>query len=134
MRVLVTGGAGYIGSFTSRALRAAGHEVVAYDNLSFGHRAAIDAPLVVGDIADRTALDACMQNGFDAVVHFVAFIEAGESMVNAGKFFENNTGNAIQLLNAAVRHGVDKVVFSSTAAVYGNPVRNPIKETDPAVP
>jgi UDP-glucose 4-epimerase len=134
MRILVTGGAGYIGSFTTRALQAAGHEVVIYDNLAFGHRRAVDAELVIGDLADTEKLDSCMQSGIDAVIHFAAFIEAGESMENAGKFFENNTANAIQLLNSAARHGVSRLVFSSTAGVYGDPVRIPIKESDPAVP
>jgi UDP-glucose 4-epimerase len=134
MRILVTGGAGYIGSFTTRALQAAGHEVVIYDNLAFGHRRAVDAELVIGDLADIEKLDSCMQSGIDAVIHFAAFIEAGESMENAGKFFENNTANAIQLLNSAARHGVSRLVFSSTAGVYGDPVRIPIKESDPAVP
>src|SRR5947209_4347773 len=135
MRVLVTGGAGYIGSFTTRALQAAGHEVVVYDNLRFGHREAVDAELVVGDLADSAALDACMSAGvFDAVIHFAAFIEAGESMENAGKFFENNTANAINLLNATARHGIRNLVFSSTAGVYGMPVELPIRESDPAIP
>lgn len=135
MRILVTGGAGYIGSFTTRALQGAGHEVVVYDNLSFGHPEAIDAELVIGDLADSTVLDAVFSSRpFDAVIHFAASIEAGESMVDAGRFFTNNTANAINLLNAAVRHGITQLVFSSTAGVYGNPERLPIRESDAAVP
>lgn len=135
MRVLVTGGAGYIGSFTTRALVTAGHEVVVYDNLSFGHREAIEVELMVGDLADRESLDNCLDSGsFDAIIHFAAFIEAGESMVDATPFFANNTGNAISLLNAAVRHGIGMLVFSSTAGVYGNPVRLPIAESDVTTP
>jgi len=135
MRVLVTGGAGYIGSFTVRALQLAGHEVVVYDNLSFGHPQAIQAELVIGDLADASALDSCIANGhFDAIIHFAAFIEAGESMVDAGRFFVNNTANAIHLINVAAHHGIKNFVFSSTAGVYGNPVRVPIREDDPAVP
>lgn len=135
MRVLVTGGAGYIGSFTVRALQAARHEAVVFDNLSYGHRQAIDAELIQGDLADSAALDACLSTrSFDAIMHFGAFIEAGDSMVEAGRFFANNTGNAINLLNAAARHGIEKLVFSSTAGLYGNPVSLPIKESDPTVP
>jgi len=135
MQILVTGGAGYIGSFTTRALQQAGHEVVVYDNLCFGHREAIEAEIVVGDLADTARLDACIAtHGFDAVIHFAAFIEAGESMENAGKFFANNTANAINVLNAAARYDITRFVFSSTAGVYGNPVRVPVKESDSTVP
>src|SRR5947209_3593702 len=135
MRILVTGGAGYIGSFTTRALQQAGHEVVVYDNLSFGHREAVDAEVVVADLADVTALDACFERGrFDAVMHFAASIEAGESMVHADRFFTNNVVNSVHLLNAAVRHGITRLVFSSTAAVYGDDVELPIKETEPTAP
>lgn len=134
MRVFVTGGTGYIGSFTVRALQAAGHEVVVYDNLSFGHRQAVNAELIVGDLADVTLLDRTLARGFDAVIHLAAFIEAGESMVDAARFFSNNTANTITLLNAITRNGIKQLVFSSTAGVYGNPARLPIKETDPPAP
>lgn len=135
MRVLVTGGAGYIGSFTTRALQEVGHEVVVFDNLSYGHRQAVDAELVVADLGDVPAIDACMEAGrFDAIMHFAASIEAGESMKHADLFFQNNVVNSINLLNAAVRHGIDKLVFSSTAAVYGDEVVLPIKETEPKTP
>ncbi|MBV9282352.1 MAG: UDP-glucose 4-epimerase GalE [Chloroflexi bacterium] len=134
MRVLVTGGAGYIGSFAVRALQEAGHEVVVYDNLSYGHRQAVRASLEVADLADSSALDGCLRQGFDAVMHFAAFIEAGESMVDAARFFANNTANSITLLNACVRHGVRRVVFSSSAAVYQDGLPVPIKEIDPTIP
>lgn len=131
----MTGGAGYIGSFTVDALQSAGHDVVVYDNLCYGHRNAIDAELIECDVGDVQALDNCLgSRQFDAIIHFAAYIEAGQSMKEAGRFFENNTGNTIRLLNAAARHGIDKFVFSSTAAVYGNPVHLPIKESDPTVP
>src|SRR5438270_4241820 len=114
MRVLVPGGAGYIGSFTVDALQRAGHEVVVFDNMAFGHRDAVDAELVVGDLGDTEALDACFgRYGFDAVIDFAAWIEAGLSMQDAGRFFANNTGNAIHVLNAMAKHGVQKLVFSS---------------------
>lgn len=137
MRVLVTGGAGYIGSFTVRSLLEAKHEVTVYDNLSYGHVEAVPShvELVEGDISDTGALDRCLgTQTFDAIIHFAAYIEAGESMIDAGRFFANNTGNAILLLNAAIRHDVPQIVFSSTAGVYGNPVDLPIKESDPTVP
>jgi UDP-glucose 4-epimerase len=116
-------------------LQAAGHDVVVYDNLRFGHREAVSTELVVADLSDSAALNTCMSRArFDAVMHFAAFIEAGESMENAAKFFENNTANAITLLNATARHGIGQLVFSSTAGVYGMPVEIPIKESDPAIP
>lgn len=135
MRILVTGGAGYIGSFTTRALQQAGHEVVVYDNLSYGHRRAIDAELIVADLSDMAALDACLERGrFDAIMHFAASIEAGESMIHADRFFSNNVVNSVHLLNAAVQHGIKQLVFSSTAAVYGDEVELPIKESEPTHP
>jgi UDP-glucose 4-epimerase len=135
MRVLVTGGAGYIGSFTARALQQAGHDLVVFDNLHFGHRESVRAEVAVGDLANTAALDNCLDQGrFDAVIHLAASIEAGESMEDAARFFQNNTANAVNLLNATVRHGVGRLVFSSTAGVYGKPARVPIKESDPAIP
>lgn len=134
MRILVTGGAGYIGSFTTRALQEAGHDVVVYDNLSFGHRRAVDAELIAADLADADALEAALGRGFDAIIHFAASIEAGESMKDVGPFFTNNVSNSIALFNAAKRHGIENIVFSSTAAVYGDDVELPIKETAATVP
>jgi UDP-glucose 4-epimerase len=129
MRVFVTGGAGYIGSFTTRALQDAGHDVVVFDNLSYGHRGAVTTDLVVGDLADTALLDEVLSRGFDAIIHFAASIEAGESMKDVGPFFANNVSNSINLFNAAKRHGIRTIVFSSTAAVYGDDVEVPIKET-----
>jgi UDP-glucose 4-epimerase len=133
MRVLVTGGAGYIGSVVADELLQAGHDVVVFDNLSRGHRQAVpkDAELVVGDLADRGALEAIFHaRTFDAVMHFAALIEAGESMKVPEQFFRNNTANALTLVEAMLGAGVKHLVFSSTAALYGNPKRTPIEEED----
>ena len=133
MRVLVTGGAGYIGSVVADELLQAGYAVVVFDNLSRGHRQAVpkDAELVVGDLADRGALDGLFQSrAFDAVMHFAALIEAGESMKAPEQFFRNNTANALTLVEAMLDAGVKHLVFSSTAALYGNPERTPIEEED----
>ena len=136
-RVLVTGGAGYIGSVVAAVLLEKGYEVVVYDNLCHGRRAAVPAGarLVVEDTSNREALDRLLRSHeFDAVMHFAAFIEAGESMQDPGKYFRNNTANALTLLEAVIAHKVPRFVFSSTAAVYGTPVRTPIEETDPLRP
>jgi UDP-glucose 4-epimerase len=137
MRVLVTGGAGYIGSVVATELLQAGYEVVIYDNLSRGHRQAVpqDAELVVGDLADRASVDHLLRSRtIDAVMHFAALIEAGESMKAPETFFRNNTANAVTLLEAMLAAGVKRFVFSSTAALYGNPERTPIEEDDPLRP
>ena len=137
MKVLVTGGAGYIGSVVAEKLLHAGHQVVAFDNLSRGHRQAVpkDAELVVGDLAARGSVDQLFRShAIDAVMHFAALIEAGESMKAPEEFFRNNTANALTLLEAMLAAGVKRFVFSSTAALYGNPERTPIAEDDPLRP
>ena len=137
MRVLVTGGAGYIGSVVAEELLQAGHQVVVFDNLSRGHRQAVpkNAELVVGDTADRAGLDQLFRSrAIDAVMHFAALIEAGESMKAPEEFFRNNTSNALTLLEAMLAAPVKRFVFSSTAALYGNPKRIPIEEDDPVLP
>lgn len=137
MKVLVTGGAGYIGSVVAAQLVDAGHSVVVYDNLCRGHRGAVpeEAELVVGDVGDRSQLDEVFSSGgFDAVMHFAAWIEAGESMKEPARFFRNNTANALTLLESMLAHNVSRFVFSSTAAVFGNPERTPISENDPLHP
>jgi len=134
--VLVTGGAGYIGSHTVRLLRQQSREVVVLDSLEFGHRAAVtDAPLVVGDIADhqlvtRTVAD----HGVDSVVHFAAYKAAGESMEEPERYFANNVGGTNALLDALRRAGVANLVFSSTCAVYGTPSELPVSEDHPLGP
>lgn len=137
MKVLVTGGAGYIGSVVAAELLAAGHEVVVYDNLSHGHREAVPskAVFVQGEVGDQEALSGVLSgHSIDAVMHFAAFIEAGESMVQPERFFRNNTANALTLLECMLEHGIKRFVFSSTAAVYGDPKQIPIREDDPLVP
>jgi UDP-glucose 4-epimerase len=136
MKILITGGAGYIGSHTVRALRDAGHSVVIFDNLSTGHRAAVrDFELIVGDLSDKPALDRVFsESDFDAVVHFAGSIEAGESMTDPKRFFENNVANGLNLLEAMLSHEVKKIIFSSTSAVYGDRERMPVAETAPTAP
>lgn len=136
MSVLVTGGAGYIGSHTVRQLRKRGDEVVVLDNLEFGHQDAIaDTPLVVGDIADQDLVaDTISQYGVDSVVHFAAYKAAGESFENPGRYFLNNVAGTARLLEAAYRGGVRAFVFSSTCAVYGTPDRTPVSEDAPIHP
>jgi UDP-glucose 4-epimerase len=133
LRILVTGGAGYIGSVVVAELVRAGHNVTVYDNLSRGHRGAVhaEAQLAVADLSDTKTLDRCLtENKIEAVMHFAASIEAGESMKFPEQFFRNNTANTLGLLEAMLRAGVRSIVFSSTAALYGEPERTPIKETD----
>jgi UDP-glucose 4-epimerase len=137
MRVLVTGGAGYIGSVVAGELLRAGHEVLVFDNLSRGYRTAVpkNAKLVVEDLADRASLDHVFQSHpIGAVIHLAALIEAGESMKTPESFFRNNTANALTLLEAMLAAGVKRLVFSSTAALFGNPERTPIEEDDPVCP
>jgi UDP-glucose 4-epimerase len=121
MNILVTGGAGYIGSATAEALFKAGHSVTVYDSLVTGHRAAVpeSAAFIQADLSDNHILaDTLAQKNFDAIMHFAASIEAGESMKEPGHFYKNNFINALHLMEAAVRAGVKRFVLSSTAAVY----------------
>jgi UDP-glucose 4-epimerase len=136
MNIFVTGGAGYIGSATAEALLEAGHSVTVYDSLVTGHRAAVPAEAVFihASLDDSHALaEALTSRKFDAVMHFAAFIEAGESMRDPGKFFRNNFSNSTQLIETAVRAGVKKFVFSSTAAVYRSS-EEPLTEDSPLGP
>jgi UDP-glucose 4-epimerase len=136
MKLLVTGGAGYIGGVASAELVRAGHDVTVFDNLSRGYRSAVpaEATLVKGDLGDRDAVGQVLSQGFDAVLHFAAWIEAGESMKLPERYFRNNSANTLNLLEAMIEHGVNKIVFSSTAALYGNPARVPIEEDDALAP
>ena len=136
MKVLVAGGAGYIGSHVVKMLGEQGFSVLVYDNLSKGHRdAVLNADLIVGDLADSALLRETISNFKpDAVMHFAAFIEVGESVRQPLKYYRNNTGNTLNLLNTMLQANVRRFVFSSSAAVYGNPETIPVRETAPLRP
>ncbi|MBC7397438.1 MAG: UDP-glucose 4-epimerase, partial [Bdellovibrionales bacterium] len=131
MKVLVTGGAGYIGSHAVRELTEAGHDVSVLDNLSHGHREAIHpkAKFFEGNTGDSISIkEILMSEKIDAVMHFAADIEVGESVSDPGKYYFNNFTNALTLLSTMNECGVKKIVFSSTAAIYGEPDKNPVEE------
>ena len=136
MRVLVTGGAGYIGSVVTAALVEDGHDVVVVDNLSKGHRDAVPdgVPLHVVDLLDADGLRAVLESGFDAVQHFGALSLVGESVEQPVRYFRTNVGGTLNLLDAMAEAGVPRLVFSSTAATYGAPLSIPIAEGDPTLP
>ncbi|MHB8845800.1 MAG: UDP-glucose 4-epimerase GalE [Nitrospirota bacterium] len=135
-RILVTGGAGYIGSHVVKALADRGFPVVVLDNLSKGHRESVlSGDFVQGDLADTALLDRVFEQYRPAaVMHFAAFIEVGESVREPLRYYRNNTANAINLLSAMDRSGVENIIFSSTAAVYGSPATVPISEAQPVMP
>lgn len=136
MRVLVTGGAGYIGSHTVRALRERGDDVVVLDSMEFGHRAALaDTPLVQGDTADEELVARLLaEHAIEAVIHFAAYKSAGESMERPARYFQNNVCGTLGLLRAMQRVGVPHIVFSSSSAVYGTPEHLPVSEASPLRP
>ncbi len=137
MAILVTGGAGYIGSVTVELLRQRGHEVVVVDNLEYGHRKAVDAscPFYEGNAGDEELITRIVaEHNIDACVHFAAYAYVGESVLDPAKYFENNTIQTSRLLNALNLAGVKRFIFSSTCATYGDPVRIPIDETHPQKP
>jgi UDP-glucose-4-epimerase GalE len=136
MRILVTGGAGYIGSHAVRRFLSRGHDVWVYDNLSMGHRQAVPADrLLVGDLAESDRLDQVLiARRIEAVVHFAAFAFVGESVRAPGKYYQNNLVNSLNLLEALRRHDIRRFVFSSTCATYGVPERVPITEDEPQQP
>jgi len=136
MNIFVSGGAGYIGSATAEALLKAGHNVTVYDSLVTGHRQAVPegAHFIQADLSDSHALAVALTTEkYDAVMHFAAFIEAGESMKEPGRFFENNFINSLRLMETAMRSGVKRFVFSSTAAVYQSS-DEPLTEDSPLGP
>jgi UDP-glucose-4-epimerase GalE len=143
--VLVTGGAGYIGSHAVKALLASGHEVVVYDNLSAGHRAAVRAiasgnpagrlTLVEGDVRDTARVAAALRDSkADAVMHFAAWLSVGDSVTDPVGYYDNNVRGTLSVLQAMVESGVGYFIFSSTAATFGNPLRTPITEDHPQSP
>ena len=139
MRLLITGGAGYIGSIVSRTLIDQGHELVVLDNLSRGHREAVapEAELVVIDLQDAEAVSAALTKArpaFDGVLHFAAFALVGESVKHPEIYYANNVLGTLNLLNAIIAAGIPRLVFSSTCAVYGQPESVPIAETAPPHP
>src|SRR6185295_6653606 len=137
MRVLVTGGAGYIGSVVTEELLNDGHEVVVYDSLYKGHRGAVDprAKFVAGDLADLERVTRTLrEHEVEAVIHMAADSLVGESVQQPAKYYQNNVVNGLKLLDAMRESEVKKLVFSSTAATYGEPAKQPIEETDPTNP
>ena len=137
MKVFVTGGAGYIGSVCTEYLLDHGYEVTVFDGLITGHRAAVDprAKFIYGNLEDRDFLFKCLcEEHYDAVMHFAAFSLVGESMTNPGKYFRNNIAGAVNLADAAVKGGVKRFVFSSTAATFGMPDEVPIREETAQMP
>lgn len=136
MNILVVGGAGYIGSHMLLMLSKTEHNLFVLDNLSQGHRdSVISGEFVYGDLSDPVFLDKFfLEHNFDAVMHFASYIQVGESVINPGKYYDNNISNTINLLNAMVSHKVNKLIFSSSAAIFGNPEYLPIDEDHPANP
>ena len=138
MNVLVTGGAGYVGSHAVKLLRDSGHAPIIYDNLSRGHREVAEilgVPLVVGDLADGKALDAAFKaHPVDVVMHFAAFASVGESVAEPLLYYRNNVAMTVELLSAMARAGVDKLVFSSSCSIYGEVRKSPVREDNPKRP
>ena len=136
MRILVTGGAGYIGSHAVKALGKAGHEICVFDNLSTGHEwAVLSGKLVRGDLEDRAAIDSVLREFRpEAVMHFAAYIQVEESVREPLKYYRNNVANSLTLLEAMRANGVGRFIYSSTAAVYGIPEHIPVRETAPLLP
>jgi len=137
--ILVTGGAGYIGSHAALALKKAGYNVIILDNLSYGHQEIVDdvlqVKLIIGDTSDRTLLDQLFTtHKIDGVIHFAAYIAVGESVQEPGKYYSNNVASTLNLLEAMLAHGINKIVFSSTCAVYGMPQEVPMTESHPHNP
>jgi UDP-glucose 4-epimerase len=136
MKLLVTGGAGYIGSIVASQLLNAGHEVVVLDNLERGHREAVpaEARLIVADLLDRDAVNDIVAEGFDGVLHFAALALVGESVAHPERYYRTNVGGTLNLLDAIRVSRIPRLVFSSTCAVYGQPDEVPIPETAPPRP
>ncbi|MHB1456446.1 MAG: UDP-glucose 4-epimerase GalE [Armatimonadota bacterium] len=136
MQILVTGGAGYIGSHTVKLLLEHGYDVIVYDNLEFGHKKAlVGGTLIQGDLGDKERLmKLFIDNKIEAVVHFAAYASVGDSVANPNKYFLNNVNNGLNLMEAIRTHEIQKIIFSSSASTYGEPIHIPIEEGDPQHP
>lgn len=134
-KILVTGGAGYIGSHTVREILKNNYDVVVFDNLVYGHKEAVNCPLIIGDLLNKKEInDVFEKEKFDGVIHFAAYALAGDSMENPGKYFENNLQGGLNLLEAMKSHQISKIVFSSTCAIYGFPDKLPVTEEESKKP
>ena len=135
-KVLIVGGAGFIGSHVNKYMHTANFDTYVLDNLQSGHKkAVVRGTFIQGDVADKDLLhDIFTKHRFEAVMHFASYLDVGESMQNPLKYYENNVANTITLLNAMQKHGVKHFIFSSSAAVYGIPEKNPISESHPKNP
>ena len=137
MKILITGGAGYIGSFMVKASLDKGYEVTVVDNLERGNKETIDsrATLVVGDLKSKDFVASVFsEHKFDAVVHFAGYISMGESVTNPYIYFDNNVNASLNLIESMVKNKINNFIFSSTAGVYGNPIKTPIAEDHPKNP
>lgn len=134
MKILVTGGAGYIGSITVKRLLEKGHEVVVFDNISQGHKDTVSCPLIVGDLLNTEDFSQLESYTFDAVIHFAALALAGESMQKPDKYFENNIIGGLHLLEYMKEKKIPHIVFSSTCAIYGTPSSVPVSENESKKP
>ncbi len=134
-KILVTGGAGYIGSTTVKRLLEQGHEVTIYDNLVYGHRESVSCELIQGDLVDKDFLfESLSGKNFDAVIHFAAYAQAGESMQDPYKYFYNNITGGLNLLELMKKEGIKYIIFSSTCAIFGTPDQLPVTEESPKHP
>lgn len=136
MNILIVGGAGYIGSHMTKMLAEQGHAVTVFDNLSAGHRDAVHpaARFIHADLADVSFLHATLADGFDGVIHFASSIQVGESVAKPALYYQNNLVSSLRLFDAMLATGTQNLIFSSTAAVYGNPIQTPINESHPQQP
>ncbi|MEW6419672.1 MAG: UDP-glucose 4-epimerase GalE [Nitrospirota bacterium] len=136
MNILVTGGAGYIGSHIVKALGEKGHDIVVYDNLSYGHEwAVLYGNLIKGDLADKELLNTLFkEERFDAVIHLAAFVVVDESIREPMKYYKNNFVNTFKLIETCIKHNIKRFIFSSSAAVYGIPEKVPVTEESPLLP
>jgi UDP-glucose 4-epimerase len=135
MKILVTGGAGYIGSITVKLLQEKGHQPIVFDNLIYGHKEAVTCPLIVGDLLDKEFLFKSFESeNFDAVIHFAAYALAGESMDNPYKYFYNNIQGGLNLLDLMKEKKIPNIIFSSTCSIYGTPKVLPVSEKEEKKP